>query len=80
MNKNTKFVKVFPDSFEDESLFMPEQTHVVILDDIIQASTHPELVTIFMQYRHHKNMSVIMLMQHLFQQGKYSCTISLISN
>lgn len=42
MNKNTKFVKGFPDSFEDESLFLPEQTHVVILDDIIQASTHPE--------------------------------------
>lgn len=81
MNKNIKFVKGLPDSFEDDSLFPPEQTHLVILDDVIfQASNHPEVVKIFTQYRHHKNMSVMMLTQNLFQQGKYSRTISLNSN
>lgn len=79
--KNIKFVKGLPDSFEDESLFPPDQSHLVILDDVIfEASNHPEVVKIFTQYRHHKNMSVMMLTQNLFQQGKYSRAISLNSN
>lgn len=69
------------DSFEDESLFPPDQTHLVILDDVFfQASNHPQVVKIFTQYRHHKNISDMMLTQNLFQQGKYSLAISLINN
>ena len=52
-----------------------------ILDDVIfQASDHPEVVNIFTQYRHHRNMSVMMLTQNVFHQGKYSRTISLNSH
>lgn len=81
MNKNIKFVEGLPDSFEDENLFPPDQTHLIILDDVIfQASDHPEVVKIFTQYRHHRNMSVMMLTQNVFHQGKYSRTISLNSN
>lgn len=78
--KNIKFVKGLPESFEDDGLFPPDQTHLVILDDLVfQASNHPEVVRIFTQYRHHKNMSVFMMTQNLFLQGKYSRTISLNS-
>lgn len=81
MNKDIKFIKGLPDSFEDEDLFPPEQKHLIILDDVIfQASDHPEVVKIFTQYRHHRNMSVMMLSQNVFHQGKYSRTISLNSN
>lgn len=78
--KNIHFVKGLPDSFDDDSLFPPDQTHLVTLDDLIfQASIHPEVVKIFTQYRHHKNMSIFMMTQNLFQQGKYSRTISVNS-
>ena len=81
MNKKIKFVEGLPDSFEDAKLFPPHQSHLVILDDVIfQASDHPEVVKIFTQYRHHKNMSVMMLTQNVFHKGKYSRTISLNSN
>ncbi len=67
-SKHIKFVKGLPDSFEDENLFPPDQNHLVILDDVIfQASDHPEVVKIFTQYRHHQNMSVMMLTQNVFQ-------------
>ncbi len=80
-NESIKFVKGLPDSFEDENLFPPDQNHLVILDDVIfQASDHPEVVKIFTQYRHHRNMSVMMLTQNVFHQGKHSRTISLNSN
>lgn len=71
-NKNITFIEGLPDSFEDF------QDTLVILDDVIfQASDHPEVVKIFTQYRHHKNMSVMMLTQNVFYQAKYSRCISL---
>lgn len=81
LNKNIKFVEGLPDSFDDEDLFPVNQSHLVILDDVIfQASNHPEVAKLFTQYRHHRNMSVLYLTQNVFQQGKYSRTISLNSN
>ncbi len=81
MFNNIEFIKELPDSFEDESLFPPEQKHLIILDDVIfLASEHPKVVRIFTQYRHHRNMSVIILTQNIFHQGKLSCAISLNSN
>lgn len=63
-NKNIKFVKGLPDSFEDF------QDALVVLDDVIfQASDHPEVVKIFTQYRHHKTMSVMMLTQNAFHSN-----------
>ncbi|KAM9771402.1 uncharacterized protein ACBT44_012388 isoform 1-T1 [Syngnathus typhle] len=73
--------KGLPESFDDEKLFPPQQHHLLVLDDIIfQASDNQEVVRIFTQYRHHKNLSVIMLTQNVFHQGKFSRTISLNSN
>lgn len=80
-NTNIKFIKDLPESFQDESLFPPDQSHLIILDDVIfQASEHPEVVRLFTQYRHHRNMSVMMLTQNVFHQGKNSRTISLNTN
>lgn len=80
LNKDIKFVKDLPESFDDHRLFPQDQSHLIILDDLIfQASDHPEVVRIFTQYRHHRNMSVILLSQNIFHQGKYSRAISLNS-
>ena len=47
-NKNIKFIEGLPDSFKDENLFLPDQNHLIILDDVIfQASDHTEVVRIF---------------------------------
>lgn len=75
MNKKIKFIEGLPDSFEDF-----EDTLIILDDVIFQASDHSEVVKIFTQYRHHKNMSVMMLTQNVFHQGKYSRTISLNCN
>lgn len=81
MNKNIKFIKGLPDSFEDEELFPVNQNLLIILDDVIfQASEHPEVVKLFTEFRHHRNWNVIMLTQNVFHQGKFSRTISLNSN
>lgn len=80
VNKRIHFLEELSDSFEVETLFLPEQFHLIILDVIFQASNHPKVVKIFTQYRRHKNMRVIMLRQNLFQQGKYSNTIRLNIN
>lgn len=79
-NKSIKFIEGLPESFEDESLFPSHQSHLIVLDDVIfQAANHPEVVKIFTQYRHHKDMSVMFLTQNVFLQGKHSRTISLNS-
>lgn len=81
MNKNITFVEGLPDSFEDPELFPSHLSHLVILDDVMfQAADHPDVVKIFTQYRHHRNMSVFLLTQNIFHQGKYSRTIGLNSN
>lgn len=67
MNKGIRFVEGLPESFEDENLFPCNKTSLIILDDVLfQASEHADVVKLFTQYRHHKNMSVIMLTQNVF--------------
>lgn len=80
-NKKIKSIEGLPDSFDDPDLFPPHHSHLVILDDVLlQAAEHPEVARIFTQYRHHKNMSMMLLTQNLFYKGKYSRTISLNTN
>lgn len=81
MNKNITFVEGLPRSFEDENLFPPDQKHLVILDDLIaQASEDENVMKVFTQFRHHRDMSVMLLTQNVFHQGKFSRTISLNCN
>ena len=57
MNKKIKFVEELP--FEDENLFPPDPYHLIIPNDIFQASDHPDVGKIFIQYRY--QMSSMML-------------------
>lgn len=72
------FIDGIPESFCDEDLFPSGKSHLIILDDVMSdAADHPEVVKIFTEYRHHRNISVMMLSQNIFHQGKHSRTISL---
>lgn len=51
---------------------------LVILDDLMQeAGNAKEIANLFTKGSHHKNMSVVMIVQNLFHQGKTMRTISL---
>jgi hypothetical protein len=51
---------------------------LLVLDDLMQEATEDRTISnLFTKGSHHKNMSVIMLVQNLFHQGKFMWTISL---
>ena len=54
------------------------QNNLVILDDLMTESEKDNsILNLFTVDSHHKNISVILISQNLFSQGKYSRTISL---
>lgn len=50
---------------------------LVILDDLMRESSNGSVVDLFTKGSHHKNMSVILISQNLFHQGKGQRDISL---
>ena len=51
---------------------------LLILDDLMQEATEDKNISnIFTKGSHHRNLSVIMLVQNIFHQGKFMRTISL---
>lgn len=56
----------------------PSINNLIILDDLMQESQNDRsILNLFTTDSHHKNISVFFLSQNLFNQGKYSRTISL---
>ncbi len=56
----------------------PRENNLVILDDVMsEAGDSKEVAKIFTQGAHHRNMTVIFLVQNVFQQAKQMRTISL---
>lgn len=76
-----KFVEGIPDTLYDDELLPPHKNNLLVLDDMLFAgSEHPEIARAFTQYTHHRNLSVLYLVQNVFHQGKNSRTISLNAN
>jgi hypothetical protein len=51
---------------------------LLVIDDLMQeAAQDKDIVDLFTKGSHHKDLSVIMLVQNLFHQGKFMRTISL---
>ena len=62
-------------------LFNSNLNNLLILDDLMQKSENDcEILNLFTIDSHHKNISVFLLTQNLFSQGKYSRSISLNSH
>lgn len=55
-----------------------KERNLVILDDLMQeAGSMEEVAELFTKGSHHRNLSIIMIIQNLFHQGKIMRTVSL---
>ena len=68
-----RFMEGLPDN--DALHSIPSQS-LVIIDDLMGESGH-EVANMFTKYSHHKNMTIIFIVQNLFYQGKRMRDISL---
>ena len=66
-------------SQEDLDIFTADREHnMIILDDLMQQVVQkPDMELLFTQGSHHRCLTVIFIMQNLFQQGKCSRSIAL---
>ena len=76
-----EFVKGIPTALEQDSYFDVNKQNMIVFDDqMIDASKDKRIVNLFTRGFHHRNLSVIYIVQNLFHQGKSSRSISLNSH
>ena len=74
-----KFIEGFPSEIND--IIDPSKRNLIILDDLMSEIGNDKRVTaLFTKGSHHKNLSVILILQNLFHQSKEMRTISLNSH
>ena len=75
-----EFVKGIPENIEDEQFLNPIIQNRIVIDDLMsEASNDKRICDLFIKGSHHRNLSVICLVQNLYYQGKESRTMSLNS-
>ena len=78
---NIEFVKGIPTALEQDSYFDVNKRNLIVFDDqMIDASKDKRIVNLFTRGSHHRNLSVIYMVQNPFHQGKASRSISLNSH
>ena len=76
-----EFVKGITTALEQDSYFDVNKRNLIAFDDqIIDASKDKRILTFVTRGSHHRNLSVIYIVQNLFHQGKGSRSISLNSH
>ena len=76
-----EFVKGIPTALEKDSYFNVNKRNLIMYDDqVIDAGKDKRIVSLFTRGCHHRNLSVIYIVQNLFHQGKGSRSISLSSH
>lgn len=70
--ENVQVSDTIPDTFDN----IPENT-LIIIDDLMTSAYTKSICDLFTKGSHHKNISVILITQNLFHQGKYCRDISL---
>ena len=76
-----EFVKGIPPDLEHDSYFDVNKRNLIVFDDqMIDAGGDKRIVNLFARGSHHRNLSVIYILQNLFHQGKGSRSISLNSH
>ena len=80
-----EFVKGIPTTLEQDSYFDVNKRNLIVFDgQMIDASKDKRIVgrivNLFTRSSHHRNLSVIYIVQNLFHQGKGSRSISLNSH
>ena len=73
-----QFVRGIPPTIENDDYFDVSVRNLVVIDDQMStASKDKQVINMFTQGSHHRNLSVIYLVQNLFHQGKGNRDISL---
>ena len=73
-----EFVKGIPSHIERDDYFDVHMNNLIVIDDQMStASNNKQVINLFTQGSHHRNLSVIYLVQNLFHQGKGNRDISL---
>ena len=76
-----EFVKRIPSALEQDSYFDVNTLNLIVFDDqVIDASKDKRIVNLFIRGCHHRNLSMIYIVQNLFHQGKGSRGIGLNSH
>ena len=76
-----EFVKGIPQSLENDSYLDVNKRNLIVIDDqMIEAGKDNRIVNLFTKGSHHRNLSVIYIVQNLFHQGKGNRSISLNSH
>lgn len=70
--ENVKVSQEIPDSFENVT-----NNTLIVLDDLMTSAYTKSICDLFTKGSHHKNISVILITQNIFHQGKYCRDISL---
>lgn len=70
---NTEFLNNIPEQIENEN----NDNILVVLDDLMLETYNKQVCELFTKGSHHKNLSIILLIQNIFHQGKYCRDISL---
>ena len=75
---NIEFVKGIPSDLQIDSFFDINKRNLMVIDDQMEnAGGNRRIVNLLTRGSHHRNLSVIYIVQNLFQQGKNSRSISL---
>ena len=73
-----EFVRGIPSTIDNDGYFDVNMRNLVVIDDQMStASNNKQVIKLFTQGSHHRNLSVIYLVQNLFHQGKGNRDISL---
>ena len=75
LGKSIRFERGVPELSEDLCEINARYNNI-ILDDLMAEATHSPLVSRLFTQGHHRNASVILLLQNMFAKGKYSTDIS----
>ena len=72
-----EFVKGIPANIEDEHFLNPAIRNLIVIDDLMsEASNDNRICDLFTKGSHHRNLSVICLVQNLYYQLNESRTMS----
>ena len=78
---NIEFYKGLPPDMDEEGFLDPDVRNLMVMDDLMLQSTKDTRVSdLFTKGSHHRNLSVICLLQNLFYHGKENRTMSLNSH
>ena len=81
MIQTIKFDKEIPESLENDSYLDVNIPSLIVIDDqMTEAGKDNRIMNLFTKGSHHRNLSVIYIVQNLFHQGKGNRSISLNSH